>query len=85
MEKIILEGKYEKLEDVSPEANDLIEGMLKLDPKKRLTEDEILNHPWIVNIDLKHRNKLNLFTDAEKILLSKSVRALIFCSKNISV
>ena len=71
LEKIILEGKYDPLEDVSPEANDLIKGMLKLDPKKRLTEDEILNHPWIVNINLTHRSKLNLFTDAEKILLSK--------------
>jgi len=71
LEKIILDGKYEKLEDVSDEANDLIEGMLQLDPKKRLTEDEILNHPWIVNINLSHRSKLNLFTDAEKILLSK--------------
>ena len=45
--------------------------MLQLDSKKRLTEDEILNHPWIVNINLSHRSKLNLFTDAEKILLSK--------------
>ena len=71
LEKIILEGKYEKLEDVSLEANNLIDGMLQLDPKKRLTEDEILNHPWIVNINLTHRSKLNLFTDAEKILLSK--------------
>ena len=71
LEKVILEGKYEKLEDVSPEANDLIDGMLQLDPKNRLTEDEILKHPWIVNINLSHRNKLNLFTDAEKILLSK--------------
>ena len=71
LEKIILEGKYDKLDDVSPEANDLIDGMLQLDPKKRLTEDEILNHPWIVNINLNHRNKLKLFTEAEKILLSK--------------
>ena len=71
LEKIILDGKYDPLEGVSPEANDLINGMLKLDPKKRLTEDEILNHPWIVNINLNHRSKLNLFTDAEKILLSK--------------
>ena len=45
--------------------------MLQLDPKKRLTDDEILNHPWIANINLNHRSKLSLFTDAEKILLSK--------------
>ena len=66
-----IEGFKKKLEDVSAEANDLIDGMLQLDPKNRLTEDEILKHPWIVNINLNHRNKLNLFTDAEKILLSK--------------
>ena len=71
LEKIILEGKYDRLEDVSEEANDLIDRMLQLDPKKRLTDDEILNHPWIVNINLNHRTKLSLFTDAEKILLSK--------------
>ena len=71
LEKIILEGKYDRLEDVSDEANDLIDRMLQLDPKKRLTDDEILNHPWIVNINLNHRTKLSLFTDAEKILLSK--------------
>ena len=71
LEKIILEGKYDKLEGVSNEANDLIDKMLQLDPKKRLTDDEILNHPWIVNINLNHRSKLSLFTDAEKILLSK--------------
>ena len=71
LEKIILEGKYDKLEGVSDEANDLIDKMLQLDPKKRLTDDEILNHPWIANINLNHRSKLSLFTDAEKILLSK--------------
>ena len=71
LEKIILEGKYDKLEDISDEANDLINRMLQLDPKKRLTDDEILNHPWIANINLNHRSKLSLFTDAEKILLSK--------------
>ena len=71
LEKIIIEGKYDPLEGVSPEANDLIDNMLQLDPKKRLTDDEILNHPWIANINLNHRSKLSLFTDAEKILLSK--------------
>ena len=30
-----------------------------------------MNHPWIANINLNHRSKLSLFTDAEKILLSK--------------
>ncbi|KAL1958093.1 hypothetical protein VTO42DRAFT_5133 [Malbranchea cinnamomea] len=35
---------------VSPEARDLIKGLLVLDPSKRLTLDEVQKHPWI----LKH-------------------------------
>ena len=33
--------------------------------------DKILKHPWLANIKTENRKKLNLFTDAEKILLSK--------------
>jgi len=66
-----LRGDYEPLKDVSDEANDIIEGMLRLDPKKRITIDEILKHPWLNNINLDKRYKLNIFTEAEKKLLSK--------------
>ena len=45
--------------------------MLRTDPDKRINEDKILNHPWLSNIKTENRKKLNLFTDAEKILLSK--------------
>ena len=44
--------------------------MLRIDPKKRLTIDEILKHPCLNNINLDNRYKLNIFTDAEKNLLS---------------
>ena len=36
-----------------------------------MNEDKILNHPWLSTIKTENRKKLNLFTDAEKILLSK--------------
>jgi len=47
----------------------LISNLLEVDPKKRITIEQILVHPWI-----RERNKipLNLFTEAEKIILAKS-------------
>ena len=71
LEKIVLKGKFDEIEDVSKEANDLIKDMLQVDPKKRITIDNILKHPWLNNVDLENRKKLNLFTESEKILLSK--------------
>jgi hypothetical protein len=41
-----------------------------VDPKKRITIEGILNHSWM-KLD-KLKTKMNLFTAAEKILLSKS-------------
>jgi len=71
LEKKVITGDFEPIEEVSEEANNLIKLMLKTDPKKRINEDKILNHPWLVNIKTENRKKLNLFTEAEKILLSK--------------
>jgi len=69
-QKVIL-GEFESIDEISDEANDLIKLMLKTDPKKRINVDKILKHPWLANIKTENRKKLNLFTDAEKILLSK--------------
>ena len=71
LEKKVIAGDFEPIEDVSEDANNLIKLMLKTDPKKRINEEKILNHPWIVNIKTENRKTLNLFTEAEKILLSK--------------
>ena len=71
LEKKVIAGDFEPIEEVSDDANNLIKLMLKTDPKKRINEDKILNHPWLVNIKTENRKKLNLFTEAEKILLSK--------------
>ena len=71
LKEIILKGEYEPIEDISKEANNLINGMLQLNPKKRLTIEEILKHPWLKKVNIKKRENLNIFTNAEKGLLSK--------------
>ena len=66
------------IEGISNEAKNLIEGLLNKDPNKRLTAEDIFNHPWLNNIDdldtngLININKYHLFTNAEMILLSKT-------------
>ena len=66
------EPKY--IENISDEARDLLKGLLNKDPKKRLTCEEILNHPWLYNFKDKNKssNKFHLFTKAEMIMLSKT-------------
>lgn len=41
----------EEWSDVSEEAKDLVRGMLCKDPKKRLTADQCLSHPWLKRAD----------------------------------
>jgi len=47
----IREGKYDMNDpvwkEVSPEAKDLIAALLCVDPAKRLTVDQVLEHPWM--------------------------------------
>jgi len=71
LKKNIISGKYCQLDNVSNEANNLIDGMLQIDPKKRLTISQILNHPWLFNVNVNNRFNINLFTNAEKLLLNK--------------
>lgn len=85
LHKLILKAQYMSIEDfnsnnisqginitVSSEASNLIKGMLEVDPKKRLTSEQILNHPWIKSLDIKTISKITLFTEIEKVLLSNS-------------
>jgi serine/threonine protein kinase len=41
----------EEWDFISDEAKDLIKRMLETDPMKRITAKEVLQHPWLVNID----------------------------------
>lgn len=53
---LIVSGQYPSIKDISPEAESLISGLLTVDPTQRLTEDQILSHPWmkIKNYDSKN-------------------------------
>ena len=61
------EPKY--IENISDEARNLLKGLLNKNPKKRLTCEQILNHPWLSDIN---NNKNHLFSKAEKDILFKS-------------
>ena len=43
----IINKEPKKIEKISDEAKDLLKGLLNKNPKKRLTIDQILNHPWL--------------------------------------
>jgi len=66
----IINNEPNDIENISIEAKDLLNGILNKDPNKRLTIEQILCHPWL-NSTNKEKN-LNLFTQAEKILMSKT-------------
>ena len=50
-------------EEVSKFALDLLQSILTKDPKRRLTTDQILDHPWMME---KPAKTVNVFTDQEK-------------------
>ena len=73
----IVNIKPKEIENISEDAKNLLDGLLNKDPSKRLTCSQILNHPWLkhsTNIDfLDNKNNLiNLFTKAEKTMMSKT-------------
>ena len=72
LNNLILKGKFNDINDISVEAKNLIKNILEVDPKKRLSINEILCHPWLINVDCDNNINYNLFTNAERILLAKS-------------
>lgn len=44
---LIVKADYPELTDISVEANELIKGMLEVDPAKRLTTEQLLKHPYL--------------------------------------
>jgi serine/threonine protein kinase len=70
----IVNGCPKKIKKISSEAKDLLNGLLNKNPDKRLTCDEILNHPWLkddIN-EICDNNKYHLFTKAEMTMMSKT-------------
>jgi serine/threonine protein kinase len=44
----IKEGKFQMPNYISPDVNDLINRMLQPNPVKRITMNEIKDHPWFL-------------------------------------
>ena len=65
----ILNKHPKNIENISDLAQDLLNGILNKNPQKRLTVDEVLNHPWLY---LDDNYKYHLFTKTEMIMLSKT-------------
>ena len=69
----IINKEPKKIEKISEEAKDLLKGLLNKNPHKRLTIEQILNHPWLKSDEKNIKNKkYHLFTKAEMIMLSKT-------------
>ena len=69
----IINKEPKKIEKISEEAKDLLKGLLNKNPHKRLTIEQILNHPWLKSDEKNFKNKkYHLFTKAEMIMLSKT-------------
>ena len=90
LQKLILKGVYKKISGISFEAQDLIDKLLEVDPRKRISIDGIFKHPWMCfnekNCDENNLNynddKIKLFTKAEIVLLSKENVDYRICDKN---
>ena len=70
----IINNEPKEIENISEEGKDLLRKILEKNPKKRITCEEILDHPWLKGINNKiiNSNKYHLFTKAEINILSKT-------------
>ena len=69
----IMKGSFKEIKNISKDAMHLLYGLLEVDVTKRLNCEKILCHPWLINVDVENCVwKNNLFTNAERVLLSKS-------------
>jgi serine/threonine protein kinase len=54
LQKQITKGNPSVISDISDEANDLINRILEVDPKKRINIEQILEHPWLKLNDINN-------------------------------
>ena len=47
LHKLILKGEFTFPGELSSEAQAIVKGMIKLNPKERLTIPQIFSHPWL--------------------------------------
>ena len=65
----IVNKEPKHLDNISNELRDLLKGLLNKDPKKRLNCEQILNHPWLNDVNI---TKVNLYSKKERHLLYKT-------------
>ena len=63
LHKQVVKCKPTYKDEISKPALDLLQGILTKDPKKRLTEEQILQHAWMTD---RPDKKVNVFSDQEK-------------------
>ena len=69
----IVNNEPKHIENISDEARDLLKGLLNKNPAKRLTCEQVLDHPWLKDVNQNLDNsKYHLFTKAEMKMLSKT-------------
>lgn len=67
LHRMIIKGKYNLKEEISPEAKHLLRSMLETDPVKRISIKKILDHPWFKNYD----PNLEIFNQEEKDIVKR--------------
>ncbi|KAJ8660754.1 hypothetical protein O0I10_003397 [Lichtheimia ornata] len=67
---------YHIPEYFSPEAQDLVNGILQLDPKQRLTINQIMRHPWMRTSDDDECDsaRCSMYSDVDSIFSSSAAR-----------
>ncbi|XP_057336554.1 maternal embryonic leucine zipper kinase-like [Microplitis mediator] len=74
--KKILSGKFDEPRWLSGNSKCLIRAMLQTDPKKRITIEELCNHPWVVNT-----NNSSTFVPTKKNILERDEEILNMLSE----
>ena len=89
LHNIIINGSYKKIDFVSNDANNLIQKLLQVNPQKRISIQEILNHPWICSDNncednnINHINKIENFTLKNLYTINDKENKDIFTKSNI--
>jgi serine/threonine protein kinase len=67
LNKMIMDAVIEYKDTASEEARDLMQKMLQKSPNKRLTAEEVLEHPWFEEVD----EHIDIFDEQELDLIKK--------------
>lgn len=51
LHKLILKAKFNLKDEITEEAKHLLRALLELDPKKRLSAKQIMEHSWMADIE----------------------------------